>query len=166
MASIIHRKQAHHFKQRPVTPIFLFLCFALDMPLMFLKNLQVNLLTLVQQGFILPLQNQVLLVQQIQLYHSTEEEIYNKNILTLKNKPTAIPLHLRSWSQEYCCIGLLKLPVWNYQLTKCTRFCYVLKMQMCNILVSTRASTAALMKPVNVVCWKAIISHLLVPHHC
>lgn len=66
------------------------------MPLMFLKNLQVNLLTLVQQGFILPLQNQVLLVQQIQLYHSTEEEIYNKNILTLKNKPTAIPLHLRS----------------------------------------------------------------------
>lgn len=33
MASISHRKLAHHFKQGPKNLIFLFLHFALDMPL-------------------------------------------------------------------------------------------------------------------------------------
>lgn len=40
----------------------------------------------VQQGFILPLQSQVPLVQRVQLYASRQEDIYNKYIfLTLKN---------------------------------------------------------------------------------
>lgn len=112
MATIIHRKLAHRFKQEPITPTFLFLHFALDMPLISQRISHKCLAEFTNGGaarFHTPTAKPVSISRvSTALCLKTRGNLQQINFFNTQKLLTVIPLHLRTRSQDYCCIVLSK----------------------------------------------------------